>query len=145
MAGCETTSNSGQLTGDDLRAATLKAGSLTPCPDNNACVSSMATDDQHLIASFPLGPGDDQAVLGRLKKAVLSLPGAVVAFETPTYLHATFTSGLFRFMDDCELLIDRPRGAVQVRSASRFGQYDFGVNRQRVETIRETLANSSTQ
>ncbi|MDQ6965890.1 MAG: DUF1499 domain-containing protein, partial [Mariprofundaceae bacterium] len=56
------------------------------------------------------------------------------------YLHATFTSRLFRFVDDVELHRDAASGVVHIRSASRVGHSDFGVNRKRVEVIRKLLS-----
>jgi len=40
-----------------------------------------------------------------------------------------------------EFRIDEAAGVVHVRSASRKGYWDFGVNRRRVETIREAIGN----
>jgi uncharacterized protein (DUF1499 family) len=56
------------------------------------------------------------------------------------YLHAEFTSLIFRFVDDVEFLIDAPNGVIQVRSASRKGYSDMGVNRRRVEEIRKQFS-----
>jgi uncharacterized protein (DUF1499 family) len=52
------------------------------------------------------------------------------------YIHAEVRSPVFRFVDDIEFLIDERRGNIHVRSASRTGYFDFGVNRKRVEEIR---------
>ena len=61
---------------------------------------------------------------------------AVVVEETATYLHIEFTSTLFRFVDDVEFLADETAKVIHVRSASRLGKSDLGVNRKRVEEIR---------
>jgi uncharacterized protein (DUF1499 family) len=45
-----------------------------------------------------------------------------------------------RFVDDVEFWVDPAAGVVQVRSASRVGRKDLGVNRARIEAIRERLA-----
>ena len=55
---------------------------------------------------------------------------------TKTCLHAEFRSAVFRFVDDAEFFADESAGVTQVRSASRVGSADLGVNRQRIETIR---------
>jgi uncharacterized protein (DUF1499 family) len=44
-----------------------------------------------------------------------------------------------RYVDDVELYYDEPAGLVHVRSASRLGRRDFGVNRKRVEELRAAL------
>jgi uncharacterized protein (DUF1499 family) len=43
------------------------------------------------------------------------------------------------FVDDVEFLADRASGVVHVRSASRLGRRDFGVNRARIEELRAIL------
>jgi uncharacterized protein (DUF1499 family) len=53
------------------------------------------------------------------------------------YIHATFTSFLFRFVDDVEFSFDDETKVINVRSASRTGYSDLGVNRRRVEEIRK--------
>lgn len=52
------------------------------------------------------------------------------------YLHAVFTSRIFRFKDDLELRMDRENRIIHLRSASRTGYSDFGVNRKRAEQFR---------
>ena len=70
---------------------------------------------------------------------VASLPRSTIVEKTDTYLHAAFKSRVFRFVDDLELLLDPATGIVAVRSASRTGYSDLGVNRRRVEALREKL------
>jgi uncharacterized protein (DUF1499 family) len=52
------------------------------------------------------------------------------------YIHAEFRSRLFGFVDDVEFSFDEDPKTVHLRSASRTGYYDFGVNRKRMERIR---------
>ena len=56
--------------------------------------------------------------------------------DTGAYLHVEFTSAIFRFVDDVEFLFDAGSGTIHMRSASRAGYSDFGVNRRRMEAIR---------
>ena len=65
------------------------------------------------------------------------MQGATVIEEKPDYLYAEFRSRLLGFVDDVELL--RQGGVLHVRSASRLGRRDFGVNRKRVEALRKLL------
>lgn len=117
----------------------LAAGRLRACPDSPNCVSSQAADAAHRVE--PIGfEGDPAAALERLRRAVLSLPRARIARADRGYLHAEFTSLLFRFVDDVELLIDPAQRLIQVRSASRVGYSDLGANRRRVEAIRRAFA-----
>ena len=107
-------------------------GRLAPCRRTPNCVSSQAdpSDAEHYIA--PLN-GTMEAV----RKAVESLPRATIVSEKQNYLYAEFRSKLLGFVDDVELFYDG--NAIQVRSASRLGRRDFGVNRARVEKLRRML------
>jgi uncharacterized protein (DUF1499 family) len=71
--------------------------------------------------------------------AVVESTGGTVEAATDIYLWATYRSRLFRFVDDLELRLDAEKGVVHVRSASRLGYSDFGVNRERVEMLRKRL------
>ena len=68
------------------------------------------------------------------------MPGAAVVEERPGYLYAEFTTRWLRFVDDVEFLLDEPTAMIHLRSASRLGRRDFGVNRERIETIRARMA-----
>lgn len=110
---------------------------LAPCPDSPNCVSSYAQDDVHAIEPLPI-PADQDAT-GALRRIVESLPRTTIVTVDGDYLHATFASRIFRFVDDVEFLVDREAGVVHVRSASRLGYGDMGVNRRRIEEIRSLL------
>ncbi len=68
------------------------------------------------------------------------MKGMQIVVEEPTYIHAEFTSALFRFVDDVEFLFAEPEKVIHVRSASRAGYYDFGANRTRIGRIRHLLS-----
>ena len=87
--------------------------------------------------------GDGAETIARLQALVLSEPGASIVESRPDYLRAQFTTRLMKFVDDVEFWFDPATGAIQVRSASRVGRKDFGVNRQRVERLRARLAEAS--
>lgn len=109
-------------------------GHLRACSARPNCVNSEAPGDdaEHGIAAFA------QADWGALRQVITACGGSIEQ-DDGHYLHATFTSRLFRFVDDVELRRDAVSGLVQVRSASRVGQSDLGVNRKRVEAIRARL------
>ena len=117
--------------GEDIREPSEGRVPTTP-----NCVLSTATDETHRIAPFPF-TGTAADALARVKAAALSFPRTKVVEEAPGYVHITFTSAVFRFVDDVELEVDEAAKVVNVRSASRVGRSDFGVNRKRVEAIRE--------
>ena len=80
--------------------------------------------------------GDLAQTKGRLRQAVLAAGNATFVVEEDTYWHLEFRSRIFRFVDDVEFLFDPQARLVHVRSASRVGHSDMGVNRKRVEKIR---------
>jgi len=115
----------------------LQDGPLRPCPDSPNCVCSEAHtqgDSQHAIDALQ---GD--AALWQSLAERLSALGGVIRQREGDYMHVTFTTPVFRYVDDVELRFDRTAGLIQIRSASRIGRSDFGVNRQRVERIRQAL------
>ncbi|MDP1650556.1 MAG: DUF1499 domain-containing protein [Rubrivivax sp.] len=83
--------------------------------------------------------GDGPATMLRLRDVVAAMPGARIVTLRDDYLYAQFTSRVMKYTDDIEFWFDRAAGVVQVRSASRLGKRDFGVNRARVEAIRAQL------
>jgi uncharacterized protein (DUF1499 family) len=114
-------------------------GRLAPCPASPNCVCSCAEEaDDHAIAPLTFTDSPDEA-WQRLGAVLAEQPRTRVVSETPTYRHAECTSLLFRFVDDLELLLDREGKKVHVRSASRAGRSDLGVNRRRVEAIRRAF------
>ncbi len=114
-------------------------GRLLPCPDSPNCVCSQDPEAEHQIAPLAFtGPGS--AALARLKAVVLAQPRVKITGEHDGYLRAEFTSRIFRFVDDVEFLLDEPAKVIHVRSASRVGKSDLGVNRKRVEHLREAFA-----
>ena len=115
----------------------LVDGRLQSCPSTPNCVNSeYPSDADHFIE--PLAVTADAELMPRLRAAVEKLGGSVVS-EAPDYLAATFTSSIFRYVDDFELRVDAASNTVHVRSASRVGRSDLGANRKRVDQVRAAL------
>jgi uncharacterized protein (DUF1499 family) len=114
----------------------VRNGHLAPCPNSPNCVSSQSDEPQHRIEPLRY-TGTQAGARAHLKKVLGELPRAKVITETDTYLHAEFTSAIFRFVDDAEFYFDTTNQVIHVRSASRVGHSDMGVNRKRIETIRQ--------
>ena len=108
---------------------------IAPCPNRPNCVSSIAEDAGQKVEAFLLR-GDGARDLACLRKLILRMPRSAIVEERDGYLHATFKSKVFKFIDDLELLVAREQGVIHVRSAARTGYYDFNVNRDRVEALR---------
>lgn len=91
------------------------------------------------IAPLPL-TADGPGTLRQIRRIVDDLPGAEVVTDRPDYLYVRFRTRWMGFVDDAEFWFDPSTQVIQVRSASRVGRSDFGVNRGRIETIRQRLA-----
>jgi uncharacterized protein (DUF1499 family) len=116
----------------------VKDGKLAPCPGTPNCVNSQteATDQQHSIEPLAYTSTSTQA-LANLKSVIQDLPRTKIVTESGSYLYAEFTSALMGYVDDVEFYLDEAAHVIHVRSASRLGQSDLGVNRKRVEEIRQ--------
>lgn len=123
----------------------VKDGRLKPPARTPNSVSSQAglyTDhpQAQYSAIAPLAyQGDAKAAMAKLVNVVQSLPGTVIVSQSDDYVYAQSTTKLLRFTDDVEFWLDASSQTIQVRSASRIGRKDFGVNRQRIEAIRAQL------
>lgn len=117
----------------------VHSGELAPCPSTPNCVTSFSTDRAHSIEPLTVRSAPEQA-FQQLKAIVASQPRAKIISATDDYLYAEFTSAIMGFVDDVEFYFDRAANVVQVRSASRLGESDLGVNRQRIEAIRARFA-----
>lgn len=117
------------------RGSSLKDGRLESCPGTPNCVLSEEKGKSSYIEPFPIkgAAGEEWA---KMEVAVVKLGGKVEA-DTGTYLRATFRSRFWRFVDDLELRLDKQENVIHVRSASRVGKGDLGVNRKRVEELRK--------
>jgi len=117
---------------------TEKGKPLLPCPDKPNCVSTIDAGESHAIAPFryrkPLE--DTKAVL---KQIVNEFPRTALVKEQGGYLYFEVKSFLFQFVDDVEFWFDADTKTIHFRSASRSGYYDFGVNRRRMEEVRNLL------
>ena len=116
----------------------VNGGKLASCPKSPNCVSSQTepADTIHYIEPLTC-TFTPQEALAKLKTIIQSLPRTTIINETDNYLYAEFKSALMGYVDDVEFYIEPDTQKIQVRSASRLGQSDLGVNRKRIEIIRE--------
>ena len=112
------------------------------CPDSPKCVSSEERNTGQFIEPFSFRDQPDQAMT-RLKTAVLSEANTVITSEQPTSLYAEVRSQIFGFVDDLKFVLLPDQGTIQVRSSARTGYSDLGVNRRRIERIREVFIESA--
>jgi len=123
---------------------TIKTGAandrLSPCPESPNCVSSLSEDKSHQVEPLTYNVPLEEA-REKLISVIKSMKRSEIAIAENNYLHATFTSFLFRFVDDVEFSFDDERKIIDVRSASRMGYFDLGANRRRVEELRKRFVN----
>ena len=115
----------------------FRAGKFLPPTWKPNCVSSTVdkSDEKHFIAPIAY-IGSTADAWKKLVGIVKGNPRVTLMSETADYLYVEFKSGGLGFIDDVEFALDEKASLIQVRSASRLGVRDFGVNRARVETIR---------
>ena len=110
----------------------MRDGMLAPCKPSPNCVSSQANpaDREHCIAPI-------HGTMDAVRRAVEAFPRTRIIEKSEAYLYAEFRTRLMRFVDDVEFFFDGH--VIQVRSCSRLGRRDFGVNRRRVEALRRAI------
>jgi len=123
-----------------VRDGKLKPPSMT----ENSVTSQAALYPDHPqrkyadIAPLPL-KGEGPTTIAKIKAIVEGMDGAKVVKSEPGYLYAQFTTKLMKYVDDVEFWFDPAANVIQVRSASRVGRGDLGVNRKRIEAVRAAL------
>jgi uncharacterized protein (DUF1499 family) len=119
-------------------------GKLAPCPNKPNCVSSQAdpSDKYHSIAPLKF-TRDAKSAMQRLAKVVQAQPRTEIVQQTDTYLYAEFSTALMGYVDDVEFMALPEQKLIHVRSASRLGHSDLGVNRKRVEALRAEFEKNS--
>lgn len=117
----------------------VQKGQLKPPPPTPNCVSSQVSSGYHAIAPIAYA-GDPATAFERLKGVVAAMPRTRVIRNEPDYFYVEASSKVLGFVDDVEFYLDKAAGVIHLRSASRLGRKDFGVNRARIESIRRRLA-----
>lgn len=113
-------------------------GHLAACPASPNCVVSQDADSKHAIDSIAYHVDRDQA-RETLLKVLTVVPRTEVVEQTDSYIHAISKSRIFKFVDDVEFYFPTNESVIHLRSASRIGDSDLGVNRRRLEQIRLAL------
>ncbi|MGB3614088.1 MAG: DUF1499 domain-containing protein [Elainellaceae cyanobacterium] len=118
----------------------IKDGALAACPSSPNCVSSQSpqSDSEHHIE--PIAVSDTDTAMATLESIVTGLERTTIVTQSDSYLYAEFKTALMGFVDDVEFYLDRAAKVIHVRSASRLGKSDLGVNRKRVDDIRAQFA-----
>jgi len=112
----------------------LHQGRLLACPTTPNCVCSEWPSKNAFIEPIHYSIAHADAWSG-IKQAIVE-SGGLITLEDGHYLHARFVTPILRFVDDVELRIDMDAHLIHLRSASRVGHSDMGLNRKRLERIR---------
>ncbi|MEH2355871.1 DUF1499 domain-containing protein [Nostoc sp.] len=113
-------------------------GHLSFCPASDNCVVSQNADEKHAIDPIPYHV-DRNAAREILLKVIGVVPRTEIVEQTDNYIHALSKSRIFQFVDDVEFYLPPNESVIHLRSASRVGESDLGVNRRRAEQIRLAL------
>ncbi|MGB1288090.1 MAG: DUF1499 domain-containing protein [Aggregatilineales bacterium] len=114
----------------------VTGGELTKCPDAPNCVSTQDdAGNSHYVA--PLDFKSDKSTTHAALTMIINDMGGQIITNTDDYIHARFRSPMMNFIDDVELYLDSSANSVQMRSAARLGYGDMGVNKKRIESIRQ--------
>ena len=117
------------------RAPGLISGTLALCPEKPNCVcSEIGEAAAHQVAPLDYSGASPEKAWGDVLQIIKETGGEVVVVND-AYIAATFSSSLFGFVDDLECRLEPSQKRIQIRSASRVGHSDLGVNQQRVEAM----------
>lgn len=139
--GCMNNSQSGDpVMNSSGKDKYLKDGELLPCPDKPNCVSSEGPEGDSHIA--PLEFTGNAPMAWQVLQEQLHEMGGQIEEADDSFLHATFRSRLFRFVDDVTCRLDEENSRIYIRSAARVGYSDFGVNRKRMVELQKRFESS---
>ena len=114
-------------------------GQFAVCPETPNCVSTKNINTKSYIPPIYYKGSLDSAKRF-LFLAIKPINSVSIKKDLERFIHIEVTSKIFGFIDDVEFYLNEP-GIIHFRSASRLGYSDLGVNRERMETIRNTFQN----
>lgn len=125
--------------------AGLQNNQLSPCPASPNCINSeYAHDNEHYIAAITYQNRSVEDIIQLLQQTI-AMSGGRITENKDHYIAATYTTRLFRFVDDVEFRIDPQQQWIHIRSASRQGHSDLGANRKRAQTIKQIFMQLSAR
>lgn len=121
--------------GQDVKPIEHRTLRLSPCPQKPNCVSSLETEKNRYVEPLRYA-GSTKEAMSKIGNILKSMKNVRIVSSDDRYIHAEFTTPIFKFVDDVEFLADEGSQAIILKSASRVGTYDFGANRKRINRIR---------
>ena len=113
---------------------------LSPCPDTPNCISTEFEDDSsHYTDAIKYTAENNENIMQTIIEVIKETDGSVIKTDTD-YISATYTSSIFRYVDDFEIRLDKDNQLIQIRSASRVGRSDFGANLKRINHFKNRLS-----
>jgi uncharacterized protein (DUF1499 family) len=112
----------------------VEARTLAECPSSPNCVSSLTQSSSHKIEPLVF-KGTSEDFKNLITYLAEKMPRVKIVTQESAFAHLEFTSLIFRFVDDVELVFDETQSVIHVRSASRVGYSDLGANRKRVKEM----------
>lgn len=125
----------------DGEAYGLVEGRLSKCSSKPNCVCSEHKDDSIQYIDPIIIDKNTTVDYVTILKDIISDMGGNIQVESSDYLAATFTSAMFKFVDDLEIRIDASQKVIHLRSASRVGYSDMGVNKKRASLLKKLFIN----
>ena len=120
-------------------------GRLAQCSTKPNCVcSEFKENTKHYIKPIVLESEVTTESLIIFKKIILNMGGSIHS-EEKYYLSSQFSSSIFGFVDDLEIRLDKEHNLIHLRSSSRVGTNDFGVNRKRINDLKNRYKKESTK
>jgi len=117
----------------------LDNNQLHHCPDTPNCINSeFAEDSAHFIEALPYENESIDKLINIINDSIIN-SGGEIASKQENYISATFSSKIFRYVDDFEVRIDKENKLIHFRSASRVGKSDFGANKKRILLIKDKI------
>ena len=114
----------------------LVSARLAKCPDKPNCIcTEFEADATHYVDPIDFSQTTASEALTRMRNSIREA-GGIIQAENDNYLSATFSSSFFKFVDDLEVRIDMNQEMIHMRSASRVGHSDRGINKSRIEHIK---------
>lgn len=112
---------------------------LSHCPDSPNCICTEHPDDEsHFTDAIDFSALETNNISQLIIDSIQQSGGVIVKFED-NYISATYTSNLFRYVDDFEVRIDNENKLIHMRSASRVGRSDLGANLKRIELFKNLI------
>lgn len=124
--------------GKHLIVADDGSKTLAGCSPLPNCVSSTTWVLYNRTSAFSLSVPREKA-WPIIRDVVARMPRTAIVESDDVYIHAKWTSRVFGFVDNLELLLQPDQGTISVRSSSTIALFDFGVNRWRVHSLRRQL------